>query len=1017
MKKFLALISVIFMSLNSIGQTGPGGVGNSTSVAFWVDAQSSMNISGSSVASIKDFSGSNPDFTQGTMTSQPVFMSNVYNGVSALQFNGDQFISSGANSVLNNSTYFDYYYFGKNSNLSVLGIPLAYDYDLGLTAFTGILGRIGFNSVYGHGSSYQARRTNINNSTGYGLFQGRYNVPTGTLTAYFNFSQQSQITNANSPAAGNHVAIHIGGPNVSNAFEGEISEAFAFNFVLNSCEENILKNYISAKYGVAIANDYYDYETTHQFGVIGIGRENNLSKHLNSVGNGMVRIQKSSLTDGQYLFVGHDIDDNVSLSSDVPAAFVNSSRLLKTWRMDEPTDIGNITVVFDLDSLNDFSALSSSYSLIVDSDGDGVFSTGLSTFYTGTYNAVTREVTFTGVDMDAGDYFTLLGDEPQSIFSIQSGDWNDPLSWNCGCIPTSLNDVTISLLDTIEISSFSAAKSLIVLGGLKWINSSSLDIRTDDFIVNGGAVDMTVGKLIFSSFSAQEIDLNGDTIAFYDIEMNNIGDSIKLMNGTILLNGQLSPVAGVFDFSAGDLIINSVSAVTSARVGPVTVNAELIGDATVRRFIPAGVAGNRNMASPVIGATLADWDDSLAISGLGFPDGCAFGGGVGGCYYSVKEYYFNHFQDITSITHVLQNGNGYEVFVGDDLLTFSGTTVQVKGSLNNSDVTSMNGNSWGTLGNPYASPVLFSQASTTNVMGKYFYVFDAASGSYQWYDKVSNTSSIPQLANGLIASGQGFWVKDFGFLTFPQSSKTSSNATFIRNNEVENALQLTLNQNNSTFFNVTSLAFSEEALDENDPLDIQYLSTGFEKASSLYMVYNDTVQLTKNYLNTDGQQKVVDFKMNCKTDGYYTISPSNLSDLKNYANVYIFDKALNIMIDLSKDGSYTFYASVGDMDRFTVILTNDVLSDREYIEGVESKLVSEVEIKQLGHTLEIYAENELKNATIEVSNVVGQTIMSSHTLQSANGKQYLTIGREYSGIFIAVVRVDDVVVATKKIIL
>ncbi|MFK8037026.1 MAG: T9SS type A sorting domain-containing protein [Crocinitomicaceae bacterium] len=1014
MRYIVCLVLAVFCGGYAISQVGPGGVGTTATVAFWVDVHTNGGGNGFKVSTLNDYSGSNNDFVQATSANQPTYLSSAFNGIDAVDFNGDEWISAGAKASMNANTYFDFYMYGRNDDPSSLSIPLNYNYGPSRSIYTGLLGLSGFNRVFGHSAAYQGRRTTINSSSSFGLFHGTYDVPAGVLTAFFDFTQMSQITNAASPLPGTHVGFDLGGVNVTNGLDGQICEAFAFNVIINTAQERILQNYISAKYGTVIANDDYDFEAGHGFGLVGIGRDDNVNKHLNSIGNGMLRIEVSSLSDGDYLYVGHDDANPVSLTSaDLPVVLAGGSRLTRTWRMDEPSDIGNIDITFALDASTNFSPDPLAYRLLVDDDGNFVNAGD----FAGTYNALDNTVTFTGIDMDAGDYFTLAGDAPLGITSISNGLWSDPNSWNCTCVPTSINEVTINTTDTIEVDVDAFAQGLTVLGGIEWTTSNVLEIATDNLVIDGGDVDMPIGEILFSGSSTQTIDLKSDTVEFFDLEINNMGDSVKLLNGRIIMNGTLSPNSGVFDYTAAGITINSTSSLSSARVGPVNINAVLLGDATVRRFIPSGVAGNRNLASPVIGATLADWDDSLLISGLGFPDGCAFT--AAGCYYSVKEYSLSNFNDVTSIGASLDNGRGYEIFLGDDLVTFSGATVSVTGSLNNTDVTTINPNGWGTFGNPYASPVLFSLASQTNIMGLYFYVFDAASGGYQWYDKVSNTSSIPELANGLIASGQGFWLKDFGFITFPQSSKTTSNATFIRNSEVENGLQLTLKQDNSTFFSVSSIGFNDQSNDADDQFDIHHLTTGLEQSSSLYMNISDSVQLTKNYLEPNGENKTIDFRMNCLNDGYYTINPSRISDLSDYEFVYLFDKQLNTMVDLSEEGSYSFYAEVGNHDRFALIITNDRMSTKTYIKSEGHEVVSsdDVQINQIGHAIGVITENDLVNGTMEVTNLLGQKIISDYALSSTNGKQYINISNEINGIYIVVVREEGQIVASKKIIL
>ncbi|PZE18292.1 hypothetical protein DNU06_00205 [Putridiphycobacter roseus] len=1017
MKQKFLIIILLFTTSGVIGQTGPGGIGNSSTNMLWYDINSENIGNGAMVEEVTDFSGNNNHLVQTDVLKRPVNVTNVFNSsIASLRFDGGQSLTGGAMAAYNGVTKYNQYYIGSVDDLSLLSVPFAFKCVTPSRAFsTGFLTQFGLINAIGRRYGF-VRRASLGSPTTLKVFQNDYNSLSGLMNAYLDFSLISSDPDVIENTFITHLETWLGGSTGASGtgyyMDGFISEVFAFNIDLNTAQTKILQNYIGAKYGTTIPTDHYDYEATHGVGLVGIGRDNNLNKHLNSIGNGMVRIQKSAMTDGQYLYVGHNDENYSSLSTDVPVLLLNSSRLLRTWRMDEPTDVGNIQVTFQLDSLSDFSPAPSAYKLIV--DADGVFAAGATT-YSGTYNAVTRTVHFTGIDMNAGDYFTLLGDEPVEIFSVSDGNWSDPSTWNCSCVPSGLNLVTISSFTTVNVDTDGYTKDLTIAGDgeLEWTFDNNLTIQTDGLTIFGD-ITMPTGSITFAGTSIQEIDLNGGEFDFNDIEINNNGDVVELQNGTIVLNGTLTPTSGKFDFTAGSFIVNSVSAVSSARIAAVNVNAELSGNATVRRFIPAGVAGNRNLASPVVGATLAHWDDSLAISGYGFPDGCAYGDTTAsGCYFSVKYYWQDRFYDITNINYVLENGKGYEIFIGDDLVTYSGTTIAVTGALNNSDVTTMNTTAWGTLGNPYASPVLFSQASTTNVMGKYFYIYDPASGGYQWYDKVSNTSSIPQLANGLLASGQGFWVKDFGFLTFPQSAKTSTNATFIRNSVAENGIQLKLTQDNTTYFNVSSIVFDHTGSDLKDEMDIEYLSTGLEKASSLYMT-TDTFKLTKSYLLRDYADKTINVALKALTESYFTIHIADVASVNDYSNVYLFDQTLNKMIDLRAEGAYTFYSEVGEFDRFKVIFTNDVLSTDDFITTVNTG--TEINITQLGSAIEISALNGFVNNTVYVTNALGQEILSPREVNLSNGSKLLNLSTDLKGLMIVVVKNVNGI-TTKKIIL
>ena len=1022
----LLMLTILFFCNDLIGQTGPGGVGDNSNNIVWLDANRELLTNGLFVSTLQDFSGNGNDFTQNLSGSKPTFGTNLINGLPAIQFDGtNDWLDSDAIPDLE-TTSLTYVVVFKRSLLQSQTLLSSKHSSLPSSVPKwATYSNAGSNALITAHYSPTIKHTNYIDP-GVNSF-----VTVRIFPTYFEIFQDGQLKAtkvANYTVTGVHEFLRLGGKTNSvtgNFLDGYISEAFIYNTALNDLELNIVHNYVGAKYNITPFQDRYAYEATHNLGVIGIGK-NATNTHSVSKGSSILTLSKIGSTNfdmHDYIFTGHN---GIALSSldstDMPLIYPTYARWSRTWRFDESgTDMGTINLTFDLSAgINNF-ADPTTYVLLQDAnaDGDGLFSTGTVTGITGTYDAVNKTMSFSLNPVD-GVYFTLAGKaQILNIYSVASGDWSDANTWSCSCIPSVSDSVHIQNADSVVLDIDAAVYDLSLESAAKLavLTNVNLDIH-GNFDIQG-KLYANDGQFSFVGNTTQMINANTDTISLNDIYIQTYSSgTVTFTNGVFELNSTLFPVFGdmiVDSTVATKFIVNSTSANTSGRIDEVISGFNLHGDVIVRRFIPSGVAGNRNLASPVLGATLAEWDNDLFISGSGFPDGCAYGDTTAsGCYNSVKRYYDNHYIDVTDINYSLGNGLGYEVFCGDDLTVFSGTTLEVEGQINHTDVTIQTNSGWKIVGNPYASPVLFSQASFTNSLGKYFYVVDAQSGTYQYYDKVSNTASIPTLSNGLIAIGQGMWVNGFGFLTFPQSSKSSSSATFIRNSEVENALTLTMKQENSTFFHNMTVSFLPEANDGFDEFyDILHLSTGKEKASSIFMLDEDKA-IRKNYTNFDGNDKIIDVKLNCLTNTNYTIESSNVNDLTDYENVYLFDKYLNKMIDLRAEETYTFYSEVGAFDRFKIIFSNNVLSTNDFISAVNT--TSEISITQLGNAIEVSALNGEINNTVYVTNTLGQEIISGREVDLSNGPKLLNLPADLNGLMIVVVKNKNGI-TTKKIIL
>lgn len=80
----------LFLGSPLLAQTGPGGVGNSSSNVLWLDANVGVTSVGGSISAWADRSGNGNNATQATLNLQPVLSTNVMNGYPAVTFDNDQ---------------------------------------------------------------------------------------------------------------------------------------------------------------------------------------------------------------------------------------------------------------------------------------------------------------------------------------------------------------------------------------------------------------------------------------------------------------------------------------------------------------------------------------------------------------------------------------------------------------------------------------------------------------------------------------------------------------------------------------------------------------------------------------------------------------------------------------------------------------------------------------------------------------------------------------------------------------
>lgn len=1033
MKK-IALLTVVSFGLftvSTFSQTGPGGVGNSAGNPVWFDASTLNLTSGSTVSSWNDVSGNSYTASQATASKRPVFTDGAVNGKPAVDFNGtNQSLIGGANAGFTNPNNLSFYVVSQVDNLTGNRIPFNLDYgslsrDM---AFMGQICQSGSIFSYGRSVSY-LEKVAFSGSSGYNIYGTSYTNSSNTLSSSLNFGAPTSITSASYHTTYPHENVWIGGSPTTYYFDGKIAEIFAFNFTLNSAQIKIIQNYLGAKYGITVPSDMFAYEGTHGNSVIGIGRDSGASLHTDSRGNDHVQINTpSDLNDGEYLFTGHSGEELTDLSFNTPDALPGSARYSRTWRVDKTGNLGSVTLIFYLDASCDFSADENNYRLLIDSDND--FSGTIDQTISGTYSGVNQTLTFSNVNFADGDFFTIAGDAPADIHSVASSDWNNPATWDCSCIPTQFNNVFIEPFNSVEVDADAFCKNLSVEPNATLTSSSNATLNLYGSFDLVGTYTPTNGTLAFVSDVAQYLDAGGNNSDLYNVTINNTDPSgVTIYSSIYTLNGTLTLSQGVLTVDpSSSLVINSTSATTTGRIGPVASGASLSGSVTVRRNIPSGPADWRDVCSPVSGATFTQWDPDLAMSGDNFADGCA-SSGSDPCYESVRFFKDDVEQFVYDDADAIQYGRGYYVYMGDDLTSFSGTTLNSTGTINNnaSTVLSFTSIGWQTVGNPYVSPILFSQLTRTSSIGNYFYVYDNSIGDYQYYDGSTGLGSIPEFDNGLLAMGQGFWIytdTPGATLSFDQTDKTNQ-ATYIRSSELEAAdhsLYVVLKQEGTTYQTSVIFEASDFTSDGADSLyDMMYLETGHEKAPRMYVEYPQ-YQIRKNFIQNDQRNKSFDLVNKIKAEGYYTLSLNNIENFADYRSVLVYDKMTGEFIDLTKEQHYVFYSDVFEGSRFTLIFTNLELVPASSVESLTINESSEdqnesMNITQMGHVFDIHVSEALsQSSTVQFVNLLGETVYYEEQIQLVQGSNIFTLPAELIGVHILVVRTGDSVI-TRKVVL
>ncbi|UTW61547.1 T9SS type A sorting domain-containing protein [bacterium SCSIO 12741] len=416
----MRILLLIILAMAGVGtamsQTGPGGVGNSTSNGLWLKANS-LNLSDTDPIDTWDDSSGNSNDGNSGGTGRPLYVaSSSMNSMPAVRFDGVvDTMTILDDALLDNSSGLTYFAVVRPSNLDgtprpILGKRISYgSSDYAYTWFFFGSNTLTLDINTGN-NRFNTSPTTFSNSTNY-LLNFNYD---GSLAAasrstissagtLVKTSTESSTTVLNSSA---NLTLAVLNSGDGREFGGDYAELIQYNFSLNDAQSIIVHNYLSAKYNIALtSNDVYDEDDNgdYDYEVAGIGQASDGSNHTEAQGSGIVRmLAANDLDNSEFLIWGHN---NEALSAtgvtDLPATI--QARLARDWSASETGEVGTTTVRFDLSGVPG-SITTSDLRLLI--DADGTYSSGATILGPPT-SLGSNVYEWTGVDIDNNDHFTI----------------------------------------------------------------------------------------------------------------------------------------------------------------------------------------------------------------------------------------------------------------------------------------------------------------------------------------------------------------------------------------------------------------------------------------------------------------------------------------------------------------------------------------------------------------------------------------------------------------------------------
>ncbi len=410
--------------------------------------------------------------------------------------------------------------------------------------------------------------------------------------------------------------------------------------------------------------------------------------------------------------------------------------------------------------------------------------------------------------------------------------------------------------------------NFLTITGTLTSSTGTISIVRD--FTNNGTFNHNSGTVSFSTAGTTLQNIAGSqSIIFNNLIINNSGGATDVTNAmtppaTISLLGTLSfgENNSVFDADGAgglDFILLSTndSPTADARIAAITTaGSNITGNFTVQRFVSNEASGRfyRYIASPVVGATVADLKSAIPVTGtFSDPSDGTSSPPCNGCIPSNPSLFFYNETSNAYVAYptaglasanAFTNGRGYSAFfrhtgsggVGNATINFVGTNPSTG---NIALPVSPNASGFSLVGNPYPSAIRWDNGggwAKTNIADG-IVVRDNSTGVHQSYSAAAGT--------GVIAAGQSFWVQSSAAgasLTINQNAKSATTTSFYRLDQpIADELEIQLTKGSTGTTDAARIEIRTNSTAGIDNYDVFKFNNNLDNGSGITEVHDIAV--------------------------------------------------------------------------------------------------------------------------------------------------------------------------------
>lgn len=516
--------------------------------------------------------------------------------------------------------------------------------------------------------------------------------------------------------------------------------------------------------------------------------------------------------------------------------------------------------------------------------------------------------------------------QPNILYSLSGGDYADNI-WSytpggpaAGVIPNQHSSIVIRNGHHITFTGTRQARSFTIeSGGSFALGSGTLTVN-GTALTNDGSFDGGTGTLILAGGSNVSVG-GSEPMDIFNLTVTNTAGAT--VDATVDVRNALTLSAGTFTANVPVRLVSTAS--RTGRLAPVAAGASYVGNITVERYVPGGATNWRMFASPVSGATMANWNDDFYTAGFPGSNYPNFYSG-GELWPTVRWYNEAHTgaginDGLTGVSgngHALTPGQGFAAWSGSNLGGTQAFVVDVTGpptvaqspftlpmSHTNTGTPATDG--WNLVGNPLPSPISFAAINRGANVQNAYWVFNPANGNNASYSNGLGTNS----ANGIIQSSQGFWLKASGpavTTTLTESAKATQQSGGIFGGQ-ENVnvplVRMAISSGINSYRDEALVAFHEgsPALDEDDALKFVFAHPNAPQISTRS---SDGHALAINRHGVYSGELAIPVLVDVAVTGTYTITASDMEHLNGLSCLVLEDLVTGTITPLHEGATYSF---------------------------------------------------------------------------------------------------------------